>query len=130
MEMPTHEQFRRPALEVLAHSSPLNRKQLFELVAARMALNAEQMASRLPTGELRARKHCDSALTKMYMKGLVDSLSRGLWTITNLGKSLLAFRSGVLDDEAIAALVPAIRKLLQRRYRRQSRDRRNARRWI
>jgi restriction system protein len=123
MEMPTHEEFRRPALEVLAEAGPLKRQHLFEFVAERMALTAEQLASRLPTGESRARNRCGWALTHMHKAGLVHSVSRGLWTITDVGKSILASRAGVLDDEAIVALVPDYRE----RWR-KARDVRNARR--
>jgi restriction system protein len=87
--VPTYNEVMLPLLKVAA-DKPLNRAEATERVSDEMALTSEQRAIPMPRGHSVIRDRVGWARTYLVQAGLLKSVRRGVFEITDAGKSLLA----------------------------------------
>lgn len=98
MAVPKFFEFFVPTLKALYHNSPLKSKVLREQVADDMHLTAEDKAELLPSGK--QPTYANRILWSIqYLKnaGLIDSISRGEYVITEEGRKVYTKDSDKLD---------------------------------
>jgi restriction system protein len=104
---PAQRDFFWAVLRVLADASePLPRDQVREAVADVLRLTAEQRADRLHNlTQLRYRHRAGWSLSILKAAGYTDDATCGLWSITDLGRSLIVQQSEGLDDQTYRRIV-------------------------
>ncbi len=98
-ELPGFQDFMRPLLELLAgEAAPLRAREVYEKLADRMKLDADERGQLLPSRKQPTyRNRIGWASTYLRFAGLVQSPTRGIWTITDAGRKLLAKNKGRID---------------------------------
>lgn len=94
--VPTYDEVMLPLLKVAA-TGPLTRAEATERVSNEMALTPEQRAVLMPRGHTVIRDRVGWARTYLVQAGLLRSVRRGVFELTERGRSLLATKPLRID---------------------------------
>ncbi len=85
--IPTYQEILRPLLEVLDKNNQLSLEQCSNIMAEKFSLTPEERVSRLKKGNQTVIKN-RTGWAKFYLEkaGLVETLKRGVYTITKFGR--------------------------------------------
>lgn len=108
-EMPTWDGFMVPVLRVLRDGVTLQARDLYQLVADDAGLTSEQRAEVLNSGQLRFRNRVGWAVSSLTRAGALLRPKRGSYTVTELGRQLLADHPSGLDEGDLKQ-IPAYRE--------------------
>ena len=87
--VPIWPRFVRPALEVLAEHESMKRRDVIEAAADRLELSEEARAETVESGEVRYRGRGGWALTHSSKAGLIERPARGIYVLTEAGRTWL-----------------------------------------
>ncbi len=90
MTVPTYEEFMLPVLRVLADGQPRTTRAASEAAADLLALDAEARAETIPSGLATYVSRAQWAQTYLVQAGLLVRPKRGVVTLTDAGRALLA----------------------------------------
>lgn len=110
--VPTFDEVMLPLLQVAARG-PLTRAEASERVAEAMQLTQEQRTALMPKGHTIIRDRVGWARTYLVQAGLLRSVKRGVFEITDRGRELLA-RSPVKVDYALLLTYPEFKEFSER----------------
>ena len=98
MSVPKFFEFFVPVLTALYHESPLKASQIYEKIASAMHLTPAEMAEMLPSGRQQTYKN-RILWSIQYLKnaGLINSIARGTYEITEQGKTSLLQDADKID---------------------------------
>ena len=100
VSLPTWDQFMIPVLKVLADGQVRSRRQLFDEVAAREQLTAEQKAVVLDSGQAKFENRIGWAVSYLVKAQAIYRPSRGQQSITDVGRELLQnFPNGLTEKD-------------------------------
>lgn len=100
MTIPTYEQAMIPTLRVLESGGILSRRQILEEVCDLLKLTAEERGQLVPSGRgTLIRGRVGWALTYMKQAGLVETVKRGVYRITERGRQGLASSPQGIDSK-------------------------------
>ena len=106
MPVPTKNQLHRVVLEIAAGSAvPLSRKDVVQLLSAKLSLTEEDMAEQSSSGVFRVADRTDWAMFDLRRAGYLHRPTRGRFVITEEGRAILRTHEGEITD---ADLRPAI----------------------
>ena len=103
-EMPTWEAFMRPVLDVLSDGKVRDRRALGPEVASKLQLTPSQMHQTTASGQPLHMNRMGWGLSFLANVGALSRPSRGLYTITDAGRQLLAAYPEGLTENQIRAL--------------------------
>jgi restriction system protein len=99
---PTYEQAMLPVLQALADGQRKDRSTLTAVVSDAFNLTPEERAALLPSGKgTRVQSRTGWALTYLKAAGLVATAKRGIYEITDRGRSVLARNLSALDADML-----------------------------
>lgn len=98
--VPTYDEVMLPLLKVAA-DRPLSRAEATERVSDEMGLTIEQRAILMPRGHSVIRDRVGWARTYLIQAGLLQSVRRGVFEITDAGRSLLAENLPRITNETL-----------------------------
>jgi restriction system protein len=102
MSIPNYETFMLPALRLLADGRAERRANLSTAVADTLGVSDEDRALMLPSGKAPVYKsRVGWALTYLKQAGLVQTLSRGEYEITERGREVLARKLSKIDSNLL-----------------------------
>jgi restriction system protein len=114
MALPTYEEVMLPILTILEASGPQHRRELASAVAEALHLSEEERVQKLPSGKASViMSRVGWALAYMKQAQVIASPRRGVYHLTDRGKSVLASRPSKLDSEFLARF-PEFREFQQR----------------
>lgn len=90
MSVPPWDQFMAPVLRLLLDGQVRNRRECHGLVADAMGLTEEQRTELLNSGHVKYRNRIGWAMSYLTRVGALDRPTRGNYSITNVGRQLLA----------------------------------------
>ncbi|HET8700025.1 MAG TPA: restriction endonuclease [Gammaproteobacteria bacterium] len=102
MAIPDYQTFMLPALSALADADTRSRNDVATRAADALGVSAEERELVLPSGKTNVfRSRAGWALTYMKHAGLVATTRRGIYQITDRGRSVLARRLPRIDNEVL-----------------------------
>ena len=114
MAIPTYDQFIAPLLRVLAeHSKGIRSRDAYEAVAVAVALSPEDRTVLLPSGQQAVYENrIGWAHDRLKRAGYSQSLQRGLWQLTEKGRTFAAAHPNGMDQATLdpIAFVPREKK--------------------
>lgn len=103
-QMPIWDAFMVPVLRVLQNGETLTTSDLYQVVADQVGLTSEQRREMLNSGQLRYRNRIGWALSSLALAGGLLRPRRGFYSITDLGRELLAEHSNGLREEHLKSI--------------------------
>ncbi|NLJ54444.1 MAG: restriction endonuclease [Intrasporangiaceae bacterium] len=104
MAMLTWDEFMKPVLEVLTDGEIQRRRALYDLVADHVGLTDEERAETLNSGQLKFHNRIGWATSYLNRVGALDRPSRGHYSITDVGRKLLADHPEGIAERDLRAL--------------------------
>ncbi|MDN4489258.1 restriction endonuclease [Demequina sp. SYSU T00068] len=89
-DIPKFHEYFAPALRVLSSTSPMRSRDITTAVADLLELTDEQRAGRIPSGQNRLDNRVNWALSYLYHARAVSKPQRGVFSIAERGRDLLA----------------------------------------
>lgn len=99
MAIPKYNEMYREFLQCLADQKPHSSKELKDFIANRLSVSAEERQTLLPSGRQTVfDNRVGWARTYLKKAGLVDTIKRGFYQITDTGKKILDSNPAVIDN--------------------------------
>lgn len=106
MVVPTKNQLHRIILEIAAESSQaLSRRDVVELVSARLSLTEEDLAEQSSSGVFRVADRTDWAMLDLQRAGYLHRPVRGRFVITAEGRAILGTHQGEIADADLRPVI-------------------------
>jgi restriction system protein len=98
MPIPTYDEVKVPALELLSDGHPRRLREIYDEVAENFGLTPEERAELLPSGtQLCWNNRVNWACYDLFKAGILDRPMRGHYQINDLGRKILAQKPANLD---------------------------------
>ena len=107
MPIPPFNQIKAPALQFFADGKPHRVKEVFEALAPHFHLTPEELDELLPSGtQRRWHNRANWACYDLYRAGLLGQLKKGVYQITDAGKTLAAEKPAMIDRDFLMRFEP------------------------
>lgn len=101
MSVPKYNELYNPTLAVLLDEQVRKRNEIYSLVAKKINLSEQDLAEVLSSGQTKFVNRAGWAITYLKKAGLIETVSRGIYKITSVGKKAVAEYS-TIDNQVLS----------------------------
>ena len=102
MAVPKYQETMLPALKILERSGPLSRRAVMSAVADEFSLSDDDKSDLVSSGTARYASNIGWALTYLKQAGLVESMRRGEYSLTERGRAVLTQNLAKVDNSFLS----------------------------
>jgi len=114
MPIPEFNEIKAPALQFFADAKPHKTSEVFTTLGEHFKLTEQELSEVIPSGtQLRWHNRANWALYDLYRAGLLNRLKKGVYVISELGKSIAAEKPRQIDREYLMRF-PQFAKFVQK----------------